>query len=303
MKRFSCFLCVQVLFVTSLASLAKAQSATVSNRPRVGIVFSVTPKIEIGSVLFGELTITNWSSESVKVPNFHFLNLWQENAEAAFYVKQQVLKIDVKQDGKPVFINAEWQAPLEKAVQFPLFELLPGGYLPSILVLNSKRSAAFYSLTNPGIYTVTITLNTTKGDVDGLLKGVFVSAPVTVEIVPVPTFRPQQADESPKDYTQAKVEFYLKRIATRQGDRFKNMSDLLRTDNAIPAVINELDSHDKSVAGAAKDLLLEGYIPNFYSPISRYKPVSKTEWMEWWNAKGKNMAPQELWRYLESQDR
>ena len=235
------------------------------------------------------LKITNRSAQPVTVPSFHFLNVKEEHPEIAFYLKEHILKMEVVRDSKPISINEKRQARPEKPQPFPTVELQPK---ETVSVDFSRR------LTEPGEYTLTVTLDTTAVQGDKILKGRFTSPPARFRIVPIATFRKQGANESARDYAKAWVAFYLHRIEEHKGEYFPNVAEMLRVQDAVPALIDALDSKDNQLAKRAEVILAEIHHrgSNHEPPLPRSKP----EWLDWWQGEGVKLSAKELWSNFDS---
>ena len=246
------------------------------------------------------LKITNQSSEPVTLPSFRFLNGKGYDPEIAFYLNEHVLKMQVVHGSAPVLMNQGWQTHAEKPRQFPTVELQPKETLSVPFSLNWDWYPSFYSLTEPGEYTLTVILDTTGTQNDKILKGRFASSPARFRIVPVATFRAQEIHESPDDYAKALVAFYLRRIEEHKGEYFPNVAKMLSARNAVPALIVTLDSKDHGLAKRAEAILGEIHDHLGTNEKPPALPKSKAEWLEWWNREGMKLSLQELWSNFDS---
>jgi len=286
------FVLMLVIAAAPLAVLAEQPPVIISGRTE-------KPEYEVGQRTSHGLAITNRSSKPVTLPSFQFLNIKQADREIAFYVQQHVLEIHVTRGKDPVAVNKGWQAPAKEARPFPTVELLPGQSISAGFSLTRGWYPSFFSLTEPGEYNVTVTLDTTKLADEKILKGRFSSAPVAFRIVPVVTFREKHTGESPADYAKVKVAFYLDRITQHKGEYFPNVGNLLRTPEAIPALIEILDSKDAAQARQAGVLL--GHIHHrcgtSHPPVL---PESKEAWRKWWETEGAKLPVSTLWSNFDS---
>ena len=235
------------------------------------------------------LKITNRSVQPVTVPSFHFLNVKGEQPEIDFYLEEHILKMEVVRDSKPISTNEKPQARPEKPQPFPTVDLQP----------KETVSVGFsQSLTEPGEYTLMVTLDTTAAQSDKILKGRFTSPPARFRIVPIATFRKQGANESARDYARARVAFYLHRIEEHKGEYFPNVAEMLRVQDAVPALIDALDSKDNQLAKRAELILAEIHHrgSNHEPPLPRSKP----EWLDWWRGEGAKLSAKELWSNFDS---
>jgi hypothetical protein len=236
------------------------------------------------------LKITNRSAQPVTLPSFHFLNVKEEHPEIAFYLKQHILKMQVVRDAKPISFDENSQARPEKPRPFPTVELRP----------KETVSVGFSrTLTEPGEYTLAVTLDTTAVPGGKILKGRFTSPPARFRIVPIATLRKQGVSESARDYARARVAFYLRRIEEHQGEYFPNVFNMLSVRDAVPALIDALDSKDKQLAKRAELILAEIHHPAGTAhepPLPRSKP----EWLDWWRGEGAKMSVKELWSNFDS---
>ena len=287
------------VFVLMLV-IAAAPLAVLAEQPPV-IISGKTekPEYEVGQRTSHGLTITNRSSKPVTLPSFRFLNIKQEDAEMAFYIQQHVLEIQVTRGKDPVAVDKVWQAPAKEARPFPTVELPPGQSISAGFSLTRRWYPSFFSLTEPGEYNVTVTLDTTKLADEKILKGRFLSAPVAFRIVPIATFREKGSGESQVDYAKAKVAFYLDRIAQRKGEYFPNVGNLLRTPEAIPALIEILDSKDAARAQQAGVLLGQVH-HNCGTPHPPALPDSKEAWRKWWETEEAKLPAATLWSNFDS---
>ena len=161
-----------------------------AEEPPLGLrVEADRPQWEVNERTGHVLKITNQSSRPVTVPSFRFMNGKGEDQEIAFYLDEHVLKMQVMHGAAPVAINAGWQTHPEKPRQFPTVELRPNDTLSVPFSLTAGCYPSFYSLTEPGEYTLTVILDTTGTRNDKILKGRFVSPPVRFRILPIATFR------------------------------------------------------------------------------------------------------------------
>jgi hypothetical protein len=154
------------------------------------------------------------------------------------------------------------------------------------------------TLAEPSEYTLTVTLDTTAVHGDKILKGRFTSPPAKFRIVPIGTFRKQGADESARDYARAWVAFYLQRIEEHKGEYFPNVRNMLSVQDAVPALIDALDSKDNQLAKRAEAILAEIHHrgSNHEPPL----PKSKAEWLDWWRGEGVKLSAKELWSNFDS---
>lgn len=153
-------------------------------------------------------------------------------------------------------------------------------------------------LTEPGEYTLTVTLDTTAVQGEKILKGRFNSSVARFRIVPIATFRKQGANESARDYATAWVAFYLHRIEEHKGEYFPNVRNMLSVQDAVPALIDALDSKDNQLAKRA-EMILAGIHhrgSNHEPPL----PRSKAEWLDWWQGEGVRLSANKLWSNFDS---
>lgn len=233
--------------------------------------------------------IANRSPQPVTVPSFHFLNVKEEHPEITFYLEEHILKMEVVRDSKTISINEKPRARPRTAQPFPTVELQPK---ETVSVGFSLR------LTEPGEYTVTVTLDTTAVPGDKTLKGRFTSPSAGFRIVPIATFRKQGANEPTRDYARARVAFYLRRIEEHEGEYFPNVAEMLRLQDAVPALIDALDSKDKQFVKRA-EVILAG-IHHRGSNHKSFLPRSKAEWLDWWQGEGVRLSAKELWSNFDS---
>lgn len=286
------FVLMIVIAAAPLTVLAEQPPVIISTRTE-------KPEYEVGQRTSHAFTITNRNSAPVTLPSFKFLNIKQEDPEIAFYVQQHVLEIQVMRGKDPVAVNKDWQAPAKEARPFPTVEIPPGQSISAGFSLTRSWYPSFFSLTEPGEYNVTVTLDTTRLVNEKILKGRFSSAPVTFRILPVATFQEKRAGETQVDYSKAKVAFYLDRITQHTGEYFPNVSNLLQTPEAIAALIETLDSKDAAQAREAGVLL--GHIHHrcgtSHPPVL---PESKDAWRKWWETEGAKLPVSILWSNFDS---
>jgi len=254
---------------------------------------------EIGERTLHRLKITNRSSAKVSIPNFHFLNIKTEDAEIAFYTKEQILQLHVSRGSTPIRINKEWQQVSEKPRLFKVVDIQPGETLSVPFSLTRRCYPSFYSLTEPGEYAVTVTLDTSRTGNNDVLKGHFVSAPAIFRILPVTAFRNQEPHESQIHYAKTKAAFYLERIKDNRGEYFSNVGNILDTPDAVPALIEMLDSKDQETLRAARSIL-EKIIQHQENVKQPMLPTTKKQWEEWWRVEGTKIPPQKLWSNFDS---
>lgn len=257
------------------------------------------PEFEVNQRTDHTLIIKNQSSQVVTLPSFRFLNIKQEDPEIAFYLKEQILRMQVRRGTDTVPIHKDWLIPPEKSRQFPTVDLQPGETILEPFSLTRRRYPSFYSLTTPGVYSITVTLDTTRVSNSKILKGKFTSQPAKFEIIPVGTFREKKPNELQDDYTEVKVAFYLRRIAKHDGEYFPNVWNILETKEGVPALIEALDSEDDESARLARSLLGQIY-HHGGRPNPPALPNSQNDWMEWWKREGKKLSPKKLWSNFDS---
>ena len=258
------------------------------------LVTTGKPEYEVNERTEHTLTVKNESSRALTLPSFRFLNRKGEDSEVAFYVKEQILHIQVARDNKVIPIKEHWRTPPEKPSDFPTIHLGSGESVSISFSLTLQWFPSFYDLTEPGYYTVTVTLDTSRIETDRTVRGVFSSSPSTFRIIPVPTFRMKELNESQGDFVRAKVVFYLDRIEKREGEYFPNVSNILHTQGAVPALIQLLDVSNDGIARHARAIL--GQIHHRgYPSQTQALPATKEEWEAWWQKEAGNLTPQELW--------
>jgi len=255
------------------------------------------PQWEVNEQRTGHvLKITNQSSGPVTLPRFRFQNSKEGDPETAFYFKEHVLTLQVMRGTAPVSIHKDRQAIPEKRRQFPTVELQPNETFSVPFSLTRQ----WYSLTEPGEYSLTVILDTTGMQSDKILKGRFASPPTRFRIVPIATFRAQEIHESPDHYAGAWVAFYLHRIEEHKGEYFPNVANLLSAQNAVPTLIGTLDSKDNNPAKWAETILGEIHHPLGAKENPPALPKSKPEWLEWWKREGMKLSPKVLWSNFDS---
>ena len=95
------------------------------------------------------------------IPSFNFLNVKQEDAEIAFYLEQGLLQLELKRGTDLVPLDERWRTPPAKPRRFPTRRLGPGETVSRPFSLTRAWHPSFYALSEPGEYTLTVTLDTT----------------------------------------------------------------------------------------------------------------------------------------------
>ncbi|MHC5056499.1 MAG: hypothetical protein ACYTKD_17520 [Planctomycetota bacterium] len=257
------------------------------------------PGYEVDQRTDHTLIVANESPKVLALPSFRFMNVKGMDPEFAFYVKEQILRIQVRRGSEVFPINEGWLVPPETPGQFPTVDLAPGETMRVPFSLTRQWYPSFYSLTAPGTYTVSVALDTTRSDNPRLLKGRFVSRPATFRIIPVGEFRARKAGESQQVYARARVAFYLERIAGHDGEHFPNVISILKTEGGVPALIEALDPGDDESARLARSILGQIHHP-LGTPDPPAPPTSQDEWMKWWQTEGKRLPSRQLWGNFDS---
>ena len=257
------------------------------------------PEFEVNQRTDHTLVIKNQSSQAATLPSFRFLNIKQEDAEIAFYLKEQILRMQLMRGTDTVPLKEDWLVPQEKSGQYPTVDLQPGETILVPFSLTRHWYPSFYSLTTPDEYTLTVTLDTTGVSNSKILKGKFTSQSAKFRISPVGTFREKKPDESQHDYAKVKVAFYFRRIAKHDGEYFTNVWNILQTKECVPALLEALDSQDDESVRLARSLLGQIHHHEGRSGSSAL-PISKTEWMEWWQREEQEPTPKTLWSNFDS---
>ena len=279
--------------------LSVALPSASAEEPPLRLCVEVTqPQWEVHERTGHVLKITNQSSRPVTLPSFRFLHIKEEDPEIAFYLQERILKMQVVRGTTPVSINEGWQTRREKPRPFPTVELPPKETLSIPFSLSGPGS--FFSLTEPGEYTLAVILDTTGTQNEKILKGRFASPATRFRIVPVTTFRTQETHESPSEYAKARVAFYLRRIEKHKGEYFPNVAEMLSAKGVVPALIETLDSQDHHLAKRAEAILGELHHSLGTQQNPPAVPKSKPEWLEWWKTKGIKLSFKELWSNFDS---
>lgn len=287
----------------SMVCLILAMSTYAADTPLVNISVKVgRSRFEVGERTGHTLMISNQSAdETISVPSFRFLNVKQEDPEIAFYLKEQVLRLQVTVGTNAVPIHQEWLIVPERATEFPSVELRPGESVATQFSLTRRWYPSFYALTNPGTYAVSVILDTTKTTNPKVLKGVFVSAPAEFEIIPVPTFRARGAGETKADYGQERVAFYLKRIMEHTGEYFPNVGNIVRTEDGVPALIELMEAGDPEIRSQAVSLLKQFHHAEDGRSDHPALPGSSLQaWREWWQTTGSKLSTEQVWHNFDS---
>ena len=256
-------------------------------------------EFEIGERTDHTLIIRNQTAGVVTVPSFRFHKGKRVDADFAFYLQEQILRMQVSRGTAAVPIKKRWRTPPERPREFPTVELKPGEFLSERFSLTRKWEPSFYPLDEPGEYALTVTLDTSSVDDDKVVKGIFTSPRAPFRVIPVPTFRKRRPNESQADYAGDKVAFYLQRIRQDKGEGLPNIWNILVTEEAVPALIEALDSEDDATAQDARMILRRTH-HSLESPAPPALPDSAKEWREWWQTEGMNLSPQELLHNLDS---
>jgi hypothetical protein len=268
-------------------------SAESVKSPLLGISLApMETPFDVGQRVECTLEITNLASTPVALPSFSFIEVGERNPYSVvpLYVEEQILRLTVKRGSNTVTIEPKWRNPSRALGQYPTEHLLPGGVIRKCFPLTVNAwGPSFYARTNPADYTVNIALDTACKD-EQITKGVWVSPPVSFRIVAFPIFRARESSESPEAYAQARVAFYLSR---NQGEYFANVASALQTQGAGAALIELMDSRDKSIAGRASELLRQiHHRLGLRNPP--FLPGSKAEWLEWWRTAGSKLPSREF---------
>ena len=268
----------------------------------IGITLKpVKGEFEVGESAGFDFGITNLTSQAVTLPSFHFVNIMMEDANVIFYVREGMLKISVWQGTNKVPMNTNWLNLPVQNEPYPTVILKPTDTIhQTFTITGGLVPNRFFTLTNPGLYTVSITMDTTTCKDNKIPKGVFVSPGAKFRIVSLPIFRAKRSDESPEIYAQAKVTFYLKRISQNTGEYFYNVSEIARSNEAVAALTELLGSPDKEVAGQSSVLLAQ-----FYEPLdgrTNHPPLPKAveEWRTWAKETGSRLTPGQLFGNFDS---
>ena len=94
--------------------------------------------------------------------------------------------------------------------------------------------------------------------------------------------------------------FYLGRIEAHKGEYFPNVASMLRGHDAIPALIQTLDSKDDRMAEHAQAILGEVHHRLGTKQNPNALPQSKSGWLEWWKKEGGKLSFKELWSNFDS---
>jgi hypothetical protein len=284
-----------LLLAKTLTSLG-AESA---KPPALGIAITPTQtSFDVGQRANCAFEITNLTSEAIALPAFDSPGK-VEDAGATSYVKAQILKIHVRQGTNTYAMNPGWQTPPAQPAKYRLVPLPPGHTIREYFSVTGTRYPPFFTLTNPGLYSVSITLDTQGFKDERIPKGIWTSAPATFRIVPYPDFRARQSGESAEAYAQARVAFYLGRIVQHQGEYFRNVGSVLDTEGSGAALIELMDSKEPGIGGEALGLL--GQIHHRLGALGpQQTPASKADWMRWWEETGANLSARVLFSNFDS---
>ena len=179
------FLGPMLLSVTFLSACAE--------RPPLAVCVEASQsQWEVNERTHHVLKITNQSSKPVTLPSVTFLHSKGEDLAVAFYVTEHVLMMQVTRDTVPVAMNTSLKVIGERPTQFQTVELQPRETISIPFSLTRQWYPSFYSLTEPGKYTLTVTLDTTGTQNNKILKGRFASPPVKFRIVPIAAFRAKE---------------------------------------------------------------------------------------------------------------
>jgi hypothetical protein len=293
------------VYRAGVSSLLLAQTllsfgAEPAKPPPLGIsIIPTETRFEVGQRAACAFEITNLTSETIALPAFDPVPRKLEDAAAAGYIKAQILKIHVWQGTRTFEMNPEWQTPNEQPPKYGVVLVQPGQAIRESVSLTRNGHPSFFTLTNPGLYSVSVTLDTQGCKDERIPKGIWTSAPATLRIVPYPDFRARQRGESPEAYAQARAAFYLGRIVQPQGEYFANVWSVLGTEGAGAALIDLMDSREPGIARGAADLL--GQIHHREgAPGAQPTPASKADWLRWWQETGSKLAARDLFSNFDS---
>jgi len=283
-----------------IGCLVVARITYATDKPLVNISINVgKSQFEVYEETDHTLVISNQSSEVLSLPNLpEVLNATKGNPEIARYL--QFLRMQVTIGTNVIPIHQRWLTVPDRAKEIQTVELRPGECMSEHFSLTGGCNPSFYSLTNPGVYAVSVTLDTTKATSPKILKGVFVSAPTEFEIIPVPTFRAKKAEETKADYARERVVFYLKRIRGNTGVYFSNVYNIVKTDDGVPALIELMEVGDPGVRSEAESLLKQIHHPEDGHSEHPALPTSRQAWHEWWQKAGCKLSTADVWHNFDS---
>jgi len=325
MKQTTTSFLITVACLVTLTAHSDEYKAPLSIIVKSGRVFEVDARTS------HMLILSNSSSKVLTVPKLspNFLRGKEEDPVIEFYVKEHILKIEVSDGSRAVPIKTEWEVPQTNPRDFPTQDLKPGEATGVSFSLTRKWYPSFFSLTAPGTYTVTVTLDTRQVHNPSIFKGLIVSEPCCFKIVPVPVFRPRNSTKSANSYARERITFFLRRIIEGKGEYFPNVEQIINTEEGIPVLIDLTDNEDAQIATTAKqhlvkfcqheavdDLIASRQIgdtnavahieeslrlrfPKRYpigQPIDVTIPDSKEAWHEWWIKTGSKLSTKEIWQ-------
>jgi hypothetical protein len=262
-----------------------------------GVGISIAPtkaSFDMGERATFVLEITNMTAGAVVLPVFDAAGK-VEDEKILRYLKAHLLEIEVRHGTNVLAMNTGWDrsAMPAEGMKYHSVSLEARTAIRDNFSLTRNWHPSFFTITNPGEYTASVTFDTRSCREEGILKGVWNSPPATFRIVPFPEFRPRAQNESPEDYAQARANFYLKRIVQHQGEYFANVGSILRAEASGAALIGLMDSPERDVAVEALSLLRQIH-HRLGAAGPQSTPASKADWMTWWKETGSRIPAQEL---------
>lgn len=299
MRRSVTQIAVVLVSTLLLAKTLPAFAVESAASPALGI--SITPdriNFEVGEWVHCGFEITNLSAEAILLPEFHLRGKISREEEDQQLVKAQVLRVRLSHDNTLVVMNPWWEKPPEHPGEYSVVALQPGQAVRKRFCLIGY-GVSLFTVTNPGLYTVSIALDT-RGLMDTRIpKGIWSSAPTTFLLAPYPAFRARKLEESAAAYAEARVGFYLWRRVQRQGAWDWNNHSILCTEGSGAALIQFLDSQEPGMAHEARALLEMIHHPEDgreHPPT----PTTKEGWKDWWKETGSKLSARELIRNIAS---
>ena len=259
-------------------------------------------KFELGERTSCTFGIVNRSSKALTVPDISLVSGKGETYPQGMLrcLQHQVLKIVVTRDGQPIETHDVVNRPPTQNQPLPTKQLQPGRHIGATFELSGNLLPHFFSIDRPGKYEVSVVLDTTKSPGKQLWRGRTAAAGTSFVVTEFPTFAAKKTEENDVQYAEAKVRFYLTRIAEHKGLFYKNVDQIFKTKEGVAALVSTLDSKNREESREAEEILQRLYAPLGSDRDRRSFPQSRETWMQWWRTRGSKMSYQELWHNFDS---
>jgi hypothetical protein len=190
--------------------------------------------------------------------------------------------------------------PVSKDTPIQVRRLATGQEIDTDGCLSAAPFSELFPLDRPGRYVLTAVLDTRGCRDENVWKGRVRMPSVSFTVRARPKFRDRRPDETDRDYAQARVTFYVKRISERRGVYFANVAETLETPSGVLALIQLLDSADREKTQCARDILTAIHSRADTEPDERHIPQSKEDWLNWYNTEGADKSFEDLWGNFDS---